>query len=191
MIYIFNYLRFVDLFSGQEYDLCWWITQKLCTLILLSRAFHKCRFDQTGGRSCVRSLRLYWYFTFSLRELLRDECRSLQLLLVYFFVQSILVSCMLMFSHWMQARLIFVYFSERDGQTEWEQGRGRQRARHRIWSRLRAVSTEPNVGLEPINREIMAWAKVGCSTDWAPQAPHMETRLELSCLLGMFLNMFY
>ena len=34
--------------------------------------------------------------------------------------------------------------AEREGDTE-----------SKAWSRLRAVSTEPNVGLEPTNREIM------------------------------------
>ena len=43
---------------------------------------------------------------------------------------------------------------EREGDTESEAG-----------SRLRAVSTEPNVGLEPTNHEIMTLAKVGRSTD--------------------------
>ena len=38
-------------------------------------------------------------------------------------------------------------------------------------SRLWAVSTEPDVGLEPTNCEIVTWAEVGRSTDWAPQAP--------------------
>ena len=38
-------------------------------------------------------------------------------------------------------------------------------------SRLWAASTEPNVGLEPTNREIMAWAEVGRLTNWATQTP--------------------
>ena len=38
-------------------------------------------------------------------------------------------------------------------------------------SRLWAASTEPNVGLKPMNREIMTWAEVGRSTDWATQVP--------------------
>ena len=38
--------------------------------------------------------------------------------------------------------------AEREGDTEWEAG-----------SRLRAVSTEPDAGLEPMDREIMTWAK--------------------------------
>ena len=39
--------------------------------------------------------------------------------------------------------------AEREGDTESEAG-----------SRLRAVSIEPDAGLEPINREIMTWAEV-------------------------------
>ena len=44
--------------------------------------------------------------------------------------------------------------SEREGDTESETGSGH-----------RAVSTEPDAGLEPTNREIMTWAEVGRSTD--------------------------
>ena len=52
--------------------------------------------------------------------------------------------------------------AEREGDTESEAG-----------SRLWAVSTEPNTGLEPTNREIMTWAEVGRLTNWATQAPHL------------------
>ena len=38
-------------------------------------------------------------------------------------------------------------------------------------SRLRAVSKEPDVGLELTNREIMTWAKIGHLTNWATQVP--------------------
>ena len=38
---------------------------------------------------------------------------------------------------------------------ELEQGRGRERGGERIQGGLRAVSTEPDVGLELRNREIM------------------------------------
>ena len=48
----------------------------------------------------------------------------------------------------------------REGDTESETG-----------SRLQAVSTEPDVGLELTDREIMTWAEVGRLTDWATQAP--------------------
>ena len=36
-------------------------------------------------------------------------------------------------------------------------------------SRLRAVSTEPDAGLELTNHKIMTWAEVGHSTDGATQ----------------------
>ena len=51
--------------------------------------------------------------------------------------------------------------AEREGDTEAEAG-----------SRLWAVSTEPDMGLELTSCEIMTWAEVGRSTDWATQAPH-------------------
>ena len=53
--------------------------------------------------------------------------------------------------------------AEREGDTESETG-----------SRLWAVSTEPDAGLELTDREIMAWAEVGHLTNWATQAPLTE-----------------
>ena len=50
--------------------------------------------------------------------------------------------------------------AEREGDTESEAG-----------CRLPAVSTEHDAGLEPTDCEIMTGAEVGCSTDWATQAP--------------------
>ena len=44
--------------------------------------------------------------------------------------------------------------AEREGDTESEAG-----------SRLQAVSTEPDVGLEPRSRKIMTWAEAGLSTN--------------------------
>ena len=38
-------------------------------------------------------------------------------------------------------------------------------------SRLWAVSTESDAGLEPTDREIVTWAEVGRLTDGATQAP--------------------
>ena len=49
---------------------------------------------------------------------------------------------------------------QREGDTEPEAG-----------SRLQAVSTEPDAGLELTDPEIMTWAEVGHLTDWATQAP--------------------
>ena len=50
--------------------------------------------------------------------------------------------------------------AEREGDTDSETG-----------STLWAVSTEPDVGLELMNCEIMTWAEVGCLTYWATQVP--------------------
>ena len=50
--------------------------------------------------------------------------------------------------------------AEREGDTESEAG-----------SRLWAVSTEPDVGLELTDREIMTWVEVRRLTNWATQAP--------------------
>ena len=49
---------------------------------------------------------------------------------------------------------MFIYF-ERERERAHKQGRGRERERERIPSRLCTVSTEPDVGLGPIKREIM------------------------------------
>ena len=56
--------------------------------------------------------------------------------------------------------------AERQGDTESEAG-----------SRLWAVSTEPDAGLELMNCEIMTWAEVGCLTDWATQVTLLFTSL--------------
>ena len=50
--------------------------------------------------------------------------------------------------------------AEREGDTESEAG-----------SSLWAISTEPNVWLEPTNYEVMTWAEVRRLTNWATQAP--------------------
>ena len=64
---------------------------------------------------------------------------------------------------------MFIYFesesvsrgvAEREGDTQSEAG-----------SRLGAVSTEPDAKLEFTTREIITWAEVGRSTDWATQVP--------------------
>ena len=71
---------------------------------------------------------------------------------------------------------MFVYFlRERERERRSVSRGGAERGRHRIRSRLRApswaVGTEPGAGLEPTDCKIMAWAEVGCLTDWAPQVP--------------------
>ena len=51
---------------------------------------------------------------------------------------------------------LFIYLWER----EHKQRRGRERGRQKIPSRLHTVSSEPNVGLELTNREIMTRAEI-------------------------------
>ena len=55
----------------------------------------------------------------------------------------------------------------KETETEWEWVRGRKRGRQRseAGSRLQAVSTEPDAGLELTSREIMTSAEVGHSTN--------------------------
>ena len=69
--------------------------------------------------------------------------------------------------------LTFIYFWDRE--TEHEQGRVRERGRHRIWNGLQALSCQHrarcDAGLELTDHEIMTWAEVGCPPDWATQAP--------------------
>ena len=53
-------------------------------------------------------------------------------------------------------------------ETEHEQVRGRERegdTESEAGSRLQAVNTEPDVGLEPKKGEIITSAEVGCLTD--------------------------
>ena len=73
--------------------------------------------------------------------------------------------------------LMFIYFwesvssggAERAGDTESKAG-----------SRLWAVSTEADVELELTTYEIMTWAQVRCSTDWATQKPRNPFLADLS-----------
>ena len=75
---------------------------------------------------------------------------------------------------------MFIYFwkgersrgAEREGDTEFEAG-----------SKLWAVSTDPDTGVEPTNCEIMTWTKVRRRrlTDWATQAPQKVKILAKMC----------
>ena len=59
--------------------------------------------------------------------------------------------------------------AEREADTESEAG-----------SRLWAVSTESDTGLELMDLEIMTWAEVRSPTDWATQTPHPPIFLSLN-----------
>ena len=65
---------------------------------------------------------------------------------------------------------VFIYFWVRDrAQTG---GAERQRdTESQAGSGLWAVSTEPDVGPEPTNHEIMTWTEVGHLTNWGTQVP--------------------
>ena len=71
-------------------------------------------------------------------------------------------------------KMFFIYFWDRERQRERERERRRVRegdTESETSSRLWAVSTEPDAGLEPVNHEIMSWAQVGLLTDRDAQAP--------------------
>ena len=77
--------------------------------------------------------------------------------------------------------LIFNVYLERDGVHK--QGRGRKREgliEFEAGSRLWIVSTEPNMGLEPRNCELMTWAEVRHLKDWATQVPHPSVLLRFN-----------
>ena len=61
---------------------------------------------------------------------------------------------------------LLIYFGR---ECEW--GKGRERQGQRIWSRLCADSREPDAGLKVMNCEIITWAEVRHSSNWATQAP--------------------
>ena len=65
----------------------------------------------------------------------------------------------------------FIYFWDRE--TEHERGRGRERGRHRIGSRLQALSHQPRArrGARTHGLRDRDLAEVGCLTDCATQAP--------------------
>ena len=69
---------------------------------------------------------------------------------------------------------MFIYFWQRERERQSMSGGGAEREGDTKWeagSRLWAVSTEPDVGLELRDHEIMTWAEVRHSTDWAIQVP--------------------
>ena len=67
---------------------------------------------------------------------------------------------------------MFIYFSERDRASE-QAGEGQREkdTESEAGSRLQAISTKPDAGLEPTKCQIMTWAEVGRLTNWATQVP--------------------
>ena len=70
--------------------------------------------------------------------------------------------------------LLFVYFWERD-RTWMVEGKREREIQFETGSRLQAVSTDPNMGLELTNCKIITWAEVGHLTHWATQVPQFST----------------
>ena len=70
---------------------------------------------------------------------------------------------------------MFIYFWEKERERE-SVSRGSREGdtASKAGSRLRTVSTEPDMGLELMDREIMTWAKVRGLTDCTIQAPHVN-----------------
>ena len=65
---------------------------------------------------------------------------------------------------------MFIYFWERGRQSANRGGTERERETEpEAGSRLWAISTEPDTGLKLTNREIMTWAEVSRSNDWATE----------------------
>ena len=71
---------------------------------------------------------------------------------------------------------MFIYFWERESGTEVWVGESQKEGdtESEVGSTLWAIRTEPDMGLEFMDLEIMTWAEVGRPTDWATQVPHVS-----------------
>ena len=80
-------------------------------------------------------------------------------------------------TNWATQAPLFIYFFNvylflRETETEHKRVRGGERGRHRIRSRLQALSCQHRAQRRggPTNHEIMTWAKIRHLTNWATQA---------------------
>ena len=69
-------------------------------------------------------------------------------------------------------------------------GRDRERGRDRIPSRLRAVRTEPNAGLDLRNHEIMTWASWMLNRQSHPGAPAIFHVLTANSEINIYESLF-
>ena len=81
--------------------------------------------------------------------------------------------------------LMFIFDRERQRQRQRERERETD-TKSGAGSRLWAVSTEPDAGLQPTNCEIMTWAEVRPLTNWATQVPQVASFLKLPVLSEEF-----
>ena len=74
---------------------------------------------------------------------------------------------------------MFIFERER----QYEQWRYREKGRHRMQSRLWALSCHHQAqhGAQTMKREIMTWAEIGHLADWATQAPQYACSLTFIC----------
>ena len=93
--------------------------------------------------------------------------------IIYFYLFLLFFFNFLMFIYFerKRERVIHEWGTEREGDTESEAGLT-------LW----AVSTEPDMGLEPTSHRVITWAEVGCSIDWATQVPLLLNFLEVNCI---------
>ena len=73
--------------------------------------------------------------------------------------------------HFQHVFLKNAYFREKEKECEWGRREREGDAESTAGSRLRAVSTQPDVGPEPTNLEIMTWAEVSRPTNRATHVP--------------------
>ena len=71
-----------------------------------------------------------------------------------------------------------MFLFERDSEWVGEEQRETE-IEYEAGSRLQAVSTEPDAGLKPTNRETMIWAKVRHLADWDTQSGCQQFQLIL------------
>ena len=132
-------------------------------LCLLSLRTTKCfiaslLYDTICNLNCNSFCSLVLLFNFFSFLLLNTERESLYFIFHFYFF--------LIF-------LMFIIFErETDRQRLSREGAERERGTDsEAGSRLWAVSTQHDAGLELTGHEIMTWAIVSCPTDWATQAP--------------------
>ena len=100
------------------------------------------------------------------------------------------------YSHLFKIFLMFIYFSQRErDRARVGEGQRERETESEMGSRLWAVNTEPHSGLKLTDHEIMIWAEVSHSTDWATRAPHSHLFklrvLEICLTASMSFAFFY
>ena len=69
---------------------------------------------------------------------------------------------------------MFIYFWDRARQSVSREGQGERETQNLKQDPGSKLSAEPDAGLKPMGSEILTWAEVGRSTDWATQVPQVN-----------------